>query len=119
MNTSTSPVPREGARSPLDQRLETIGWALFLIMIGALVLWESSPEGLWLIGTGVIMLGLNATRYLNGIPTSTFTIGLGVLAVLLGGAELVGADLPVFPLLLILIGAHILYRTLVTTRDGA
>jgi hypothetical protein len=114
MATSSS-SPQLEATSSLDHRLETIGWALFLIMIGALVLWESSPEGLWLVGTGIIMLGLNAARYLNGIAVSTFTIGLGALAIVLGGADMVGADLPVFPILLILIGAQILFRAVVNT----
>ena len=118
MGMSRSSSPHLETTSSLDHRLETVGWALFLIMIGALVLWESSPEGLWLVGTGIIMLGLNAARYLYGIAVSTFTIGLGALAILLGGADLVGVDLPVFPILLILIGVQILFRAVTnTSRD--
>jgi hypothetical protein len=49
-------------RPALDRRLEGIGWALFLIMIGGLGLVPSVPQGTWLVGTGLIMLGLNVAR---------------------------------------------------------
>ena len=50
----------------LNARLEAIGWALFLIWIGGLWLMpdERLPEETWLIGAGLIMLGLNGVRYL-------------------------------------------------------
>jgi hypothetical protein len=95
----------------LDHQFERISWALFLIMIGGLALVPGVPGGTWLIGTGLIMLGLNAVRYVNGIRMSTFTIVLGILALVFGVAEFVGSSLPVLPVLLILIGASILWRT--------
>ena len=105
----------QGKRA-LDKQFERVGWGLFLIMIGGLVLIPGVPAGTWLIGTGLIMLGINLARYLNGIRASTFTIGLGFLAIALGIAEYAGTDLPWFPLLLILIGLDILIRV-VATRD--
>ncbi|MCL5995774.1 MAG: hypothetical protein M1546_06925 [Chloroflexi bacterium] len=98
----------------LNKRLETIGWALFLIMIGGigLVPKEQVPDGVWSIGVGLIMLGLNAARYYYKIKMSTFTIGLGILALITGVADLAGVDLPVFPILLILIGANIILKPL-------
>ena len=100
--------PRRGT---LDHQIERIGWALFLIMIGGLGFVPGIPGGTWLIGTGLIMLGLNAARRMNGIRMSTFTILAGIAAVVLGVAQVVGTDLPVLPLLLLLIGASILWRT--------
>jgi hypothetical protein len=93
----------------LDRRLVSLSWALFLIMIGGLALIPGMPEGVWLIGTGLIMLGLNATRYFNGIRMQFFSSGLGVVALALGVAELLGLNWPVWPLILIVIGASILY----------
>lgn len=72
----------------LDRQLEGISWALFLIMIGGLWLIPNVPGGVWLIGVGVIMLGLNVARYLNGIRMGLFSSLLGVLALALGIAEL-------------------------------
>lgn len=105
-------IPDEDAEA-LNKRLEMIGWGLFLIMIGGLMLVPEQvvPEGLWLVGAGLIMLGLNAARYFYHLPLSWFTIILGLLALASGAGDLVGIDLPVFPILLILIGAHILLKS--------
>ena len=107
-------------KSTLNKRLETIGWALFLIMIGSiwLVPKERVPEGTWLIGTGVIMLGLNAARYFNGIRMSGFTIVLGILALAFGVSDFFAVNLPFFPILLILIGARILLKPLIEKKKS-
>lgn len=70
----------------LNKRLEAIGWGLFLIMIGGLMLVPEQyvPEGLWLVGAGLIMLGLNAARYFYHLPLSWFTIVLGLIALASG-----------------------------------
>jgi hypothetical protein len=96
----------------LDKRLENVAWALFLIMLGGLWLAPEGmvPEGTWLAGAGLIMLGLNGARYMNGIKMSNFSIALGIIALLVGLGDMVGVDLPVFPILLILVGAHIIFR---------
>jgi hypothetical protein len=93
----------------LNKRLEAIAWGLFLIMIGCLWLIpdEKVPEGTWLIGVGMIMLGLNLFRNLNGIKMSGFTIFLGVLALCIGLGNFFGVDLPVFPVLIILWGLSV------------
>ena len=101
-------------KKDLNHRLETIGWGLFLIMIGGIGLVPKNlvPEGVWSIGVGLIMLGLNAARYSYGIKMSSFTLILGFIALATGAASLVGVELPVFPILLILIGANILLKPL-------
>jgi hypothetical protein len=107
-------------KQTLNKRLETIGWALFLIMIGGLGLVpnEQVPQGTWLIGVGLIMLGLNAARLINGIPMSGFSTVLGILALLAGLGDFFGVQLPVFPILLILIGADILLKPYFEKRQG-
>jgi len=102
----------DGDKQALNKRLETLGWGLFLIMLGCAGLVPDNlvPQGVWSIGVGVILLGLNAARYANGIRMSGFTVVLGLLAVLTGIAELFGADLPIFAILLIIIGASMILR---------
>jgi len=95
-----------------NERLENIGWGLFLIVVGITFL---GPEvqaslGIWLIGGGLILLGLNAVRYLSGIKTSGFTIGLGSVALLAGVAS--ALSVKIVGVLLILIGASIVLRPL-------
>jgi hypothetical protein len=107
-------------KTALNKRLEDIGWALFLIMIGCiwLVPDEQIPQGTWLIGAGLIMLGLNGARYLNGIKVSGFTMLLGMVALAAGLGSLVGVELPLFAVFLILIGASIILRPLFGKRSS-
>ncbi len=90
----------------LNKRLESIAWAFFLIMIGgiALVPNDRVPEGVWSVGAGLIMLGLNAARYYYKIKMSRFTIILGIILLVTGIGELFGLDLPGLAILLILVG---------------
>jgi hypothetical protein len=106
---------KDEEKQALNKRLESVGWALFLIMIGGLALIpdESVPEGMWLIGTGLIMIGLNLARFLNGIRMSRLTLILGFLALGTGLGDYLGLDLPVFAIMLIVIGIGMIIRPLV------
>lgn len=96
----------------LNKRLETIGWGLFLIMLGGFALVPEAlvPKGLWSIGVGLIMLGLNITRYFFEIKMSGFTTFLGVVSVLSGITQLFwNHDLDA-AILLIVIGAYLIVK---------
>jgi hypothetical protein len=96
----------------LNKRLETIGWGLFLVMLGgfALVPHELVAKGLWSIGVGVIMLGLNLTRYLYKIKMSGFTTFLGVISLLSGVTQLMGMHQLDAAMLLIVLGAYLIVK---------
>jgi MFS family permease len=96
----------------LNKRLETIGWGLFLIMLGgfALVPYALVPKGLWSVGVGVIMLGLNITRYFFKIKMSGFTTFLGVISLLSGVTQLMGLNNFDAPILLIILGAYLIVK---------
>jgi len=104
-----------GTSKPLDKQLEAIAWALFLIMSGGIILVPDRlvPEGTWLIGVGLIMLGLNLARYVNHIKTSGFTTILGLVALLAGIGDMLGGDLPVLAILLILVGIYLIFRNVI------
>jgi len=99
-------------KAALNKRLENIGWGLFLIMLGgfALVPDETVPKGLWSIGVGVIMLGLNATRYYYKIKMSGFTTFLGVVSLVSGILELLGSVELGGAIFLIVLGAYLLVK---------
>jgi hypothetical protein len=105
---------QSAGNTALNKRLEGVAWGLFLIMLGGLWLVPADqiPSGTWLIGVGLIMLGLNVARYLNQIPMSAFTIVLGVIALALGLSDFLGIGLPLFPILVILLGAKIIFDML-------
>jgi len=102
----------------LNKQLEAIAWGLFLIMLGCLWLIpnEKVPEGTWLIGVGIIMLGLNLARHLYGIKLSGFTIVLGIVALSVGIGDVFGVDLPIFPILIILWGLSVVLEPLLKKK---
>jgi hypothetical protein len=99
-------------KSALNKRLESVAWGLFLIMLGgfALVPNDTIPKGVWSIGVGVIMLGLNAARYFYKIKMSGFTTVLGILSLIGGIAELIGFTSLEGALLLIILGAYLILK---------
>lgn len=99
-------------KAALNKRMETIAWGFFLVMLGgfALVPGDVLPKGLWSVGVGVIMLGLNAARYFNQIKMSGFTTFLGILGVAGGIAEMLGWTSLQGGLLLILLGAYLIVK---------
>jgi hypothetical protein len=104
-----------GNKPKLDGKFETIAWGLLFIWWG-LRWWVliSLPDGSGLIGTGIILLGLNLARWWVGIPTRSLTSLLGLLALGVGGLIFVNEtlhlpfQLPVFEILLIIVGLILL-----------
>jgi len=93
------------------ERLEKVGWGLFLIMLGAIWLFPDSivPEGTFMFGVGVILLGLNLVKYSKGFRINGFTIFLGIVALIAGLSNLLGRPVDIFPLILILWGISIIF----------
>ncbi len=104
------PPGEEARNEALDRRLERVGWALLLIMIGGIGLVPRAdlPPGTWLIGAGVILLGLALLRRLLSLPAGAFRIAFGAAALALGLSDLLGVAFPVWQTLLVLIGASML-----------
>jgi len=108
------------AQAAVSRRLDELAWALFLILIGAIWLLPAGtvPEGTWLVGAGLILLGINAVRSIKGVKMSGFAIVLGVLALVAGLGHLAGVKVPVFAILFIIIGASIILRPLFAKRPN-
>jgi hypothetical protein len=101
------------------KRLDQVGWGIFLIMIGITWLVPAVPQGAWLIGTGALLLLLNAIRFMSGIPWSGMSTALGVLAMAAGLGGLTGINLPLFPICLVIIGAGLVLKPLVSKGRSA
>ena len=101
-------------KNELDKRLDTIGWGLFLIMIGGIWLVPAGtvPEGTWLIGTGLILLGLMGIRSMHGIKVNVFWLVVGLIALTIGIGEVFGINISIFPILLIIIGSNIVIKSI-------
>ena len=105
----------------LNKRLEDLGWAVLLIAIGTIWLVPDKliAQGSWLIAAGLILLGLNAIRYSNGIKMRGFSLVVGIVALIIGLGEFFGLKLPLFPIALIAIGVGILLRPLFEKDSGS
>lgn len=107
----------------LHRNLEEITWGTLLIWWGITELAGSLPDGTTAVGMGLILLGVNGARALKGIPTNGFGVTIGILALVWGGLELAGAvfslpfELPVFAILLIVLGVIVLARELTRSRN--
>lgn len=96
------------------KRLDQIGWGIFLMMIGIIWLVPGVPQGTWLIGTGILLLVVNAIRSYVGVDWSGIWVALGVLALATGLGDFIGVTLPLFPMCLVLIGAMLILTPLFT-----
>ena len=107
----------------LHRNLEEITWGTLLIWWGITELAGSLPDGTTALGMGLILLGVNGARSLKGIPTNGFGVTIGILALVWGGLELAGAffslpfELPVFAILLIVLGVTVLARELTRSMN--
>ena len=97
-------------KKPTLDKINSIGFALFIVMIGGLLLIPKGtlPESVWLIGVGLILLGCNIAKRFNGIKPCGCSIVLGILLLIAGILGLFGIALPVFPILLVIFGISII-----------
>lgn len=105
-------------KAALNKRLETAAWGCFLIMLGGFMFVpeEIINGGFWPIGVGLIMLGLNAARYFNGLRMSGFTTVLGILSVAGGLFSLAGLEGIDGALLLIILGVYLILKPYLERR---
>lgn len=105
-------VTTDPAKAALNKRLETIAWGAFLVMLGGFMFVpdEIIKGGWWSIGIGLIFLGLNASRYFNGLRMSGFTTFLGILSVIGGVLDLAGMEGVNGAVLLIVLGGYLILK---------
>jgi hypothetical protein len=95
----------------------TVAWGAFFILWGITDLFKTLPDGTGTFGIGVILVSLNLARLWNRQPISAFTSTFGGLALLLGAFQLarpvlhLSFELPVFAILLMVLGVFLLVST--------
>lgn len=72
----------------LKHNLKRVGCGLLAILWGATILFDFMPFGAGLIGTGLVLLGVNVVRAINRFHTKNDYMVLGILGVAWGGLEL-------------------------------
>ena len=96
----------------LGRRLEEIGWACILVLTGGLwlvpVAW--APEGSWLAGFGLVLVGLEAVRFLLRREARGFGLVVGTVAATAGIGRMLGYEFRIIPVLLVTLGAVMVLR---------
>jgi len=100
------------SKAVLNKRLETAAWGLFLIMLGGFMFVPETAlkKGVWSLGVGLIMLGLNAVRYYYKIRMSGFTTLLGIISLVAGVLQVLGIVAYEGAFLLIILGAYLILK---------
>ena len=102
---------------------ENIAWGALFIWWGGVMLFPSLPDGMDMIGTGLILLGVNFARRLTDIPTRSLTTTLGILALVWGVSELANSvlslsfEIPTFAVVLIVLGSIFIIQELQSHRN--
>ena len=106
--------------SSLNRIFSKIGDNLLLIWWGIVMIVHPLTIGMCAIGTGLILLGVNAARRLKGIPTKRTTTVVGSMAALWGMLDVILRPRfeVSFALLLIVIGLVSLAVVLARTYGG-
>ena len=112
MTTTTNEAT---TRAAISDRVDTIGWGLLFVAIGAVSLMPAMPDGAWLIAAGIVLLGASAVRAWMGLGAYGTTIVVGVVALSAGIFTVAGLTTEVGPLVLIVLGLALvvgaLYRS--------
>lgn len=113
MESLKEKVQGKGPRERRDgiKRITTIGWGLFFIWLG-FVLMIKAGSGLILLGVGLISLGMQVARKYSGLDSDGFWIVVGVLFVIVGTWEMFEIKMPLMSVFLIVIGGAFLVSTL-------
>ncbi len=100
----TSTATEGTTRAAVSDRVDTIGWGLLFVAIGAVVLVPALPDGAWLIAAGIVMLGASAVRAWLQLRVHGVTVVLGIVALAAGVFTVAGFTTEVGPLVLIVLG---------------
>ena len=95
-----------------NKTLDSLAWGLFIILIGVGwytgAVYEMDTGSYIAVGVGLILLGLNLTRNQMGFKISKFSLFVGLVALAIGVAGVLGYALDLFLTIVILIGLFII-----------
>ncbi len=110
-----------GAKKSINRLLARVAWGSLLIWWGVVIMIDPLTIGIGAMGTGMILLGINAFRWLKGIPTRERTTQIGLIALLWGALDqaryMLGLPAGLsFALLLVVYGLAVLAAPLLARR---
>lgn len=114
-DSQASLVPSHDAPDP-HRQIDSAAWAVFFIWLGVVML-AGLPWGWFLVGVGVLILGAQMVRTQRSLKVDRFGVVIGVIILAAGLWDLLALPLPLMPMILIVLGGYLLWKTLSTTES--
>jgi len=102
-------------KKSLNRRYVTIAWGSLFLWLSILMIVPGNQSPTFVLGAGIILLGLNLARLFSRITVSPFSIilgclacGLGLVAMFRTALNIPPFELPFLPSVLIVIGLYML-----------
>ncbi|WP_316194147.1 hypothetical protein [Bradyrhizobium sp. SZCCHNRI3052] len=114
-DSQASLVPSHDAPDP-HRQIDSAAWAVFFIWLGVVML-AGLPWGWFLVGVGVLILGAQMMRTQRSLKVDRFGVVIGVIILAAGLWDLLALPLPLMPMILIVLGGYLLWKTLSTTES--
>jgi hypothetical protein len=112
----------------IDRKYGAIAWGLLFIVWGFTIMFGFIPFAFGLLGTGLVLLGMNMLRSYNSLPLKDDNTIVGILALVWGALELARPNLSplfkfsdwdwvVFATLLVVLGVILVALELTKSRN--
>jgi len=105
-----------------ESTLTSLVWGIFIILIGGLWIVAESTRldmgSYFALGVGLILIGLNLARRSIGTKISKFSLGLGIVALLVGLSAVGGLKLSLVPTIVVVIGIFIVAEAISKKESG-
>ncbi len=101
----------------LSRQIDSGAWAVFFIWLGVVML-AGLPWDWFLVGVGVLILGAQLIRRQRDLKIETFGVIVGLIILAAGIWDLLALPLPLMPVILILLGGYLLWKTLSPGTDS-
>ncbi len=109
--SSLNDSSRPSRQDDRARQIDSAAWAVFFIWIGVVML-ASIPWAWFLVGVGVIIVGAQIVRQQGGLKIEMFGLIVGLIMLAAGIWDLVALPLPLMPVILIVLGSYLLWKTL-------
>lgn len=109
--------PRPSSQDERARQIDSAAWAVFFIWVGVVML-ARMPWAWFLVGVGVLIAGVQIVRRQQGLTIEMFGVIVGLIMLAAGVWDLVALSLPLMPIILIVLGGYLLWKTLSSTTES-
>ena len=100
----------------LNQRYESVAWGAIFILLATLMFIPGDQNNEFLLGVGIILLGLNLVRSIQNMAVNVFSTIIGAMALVVGAISVLWPilgikahyEVDIFAFILLAIGLYLL-----------